>query len=131
VWQDIINHGSSKDSSVLAELNLTEEQQARHIAIIERNFGVKDDQELKDSLVNEFQLGIHYQNLAEKWGGETDLLGILEQIRATLPSNPSPSCHHFFGGDRKRKLDDEHPSSAESEEEQSCCSSVTPKISRG
>ena len=84
-WQAIIE-GQTDNSSILDVLNFSIEEQAQHITSICQKYGPRLDEALKAHLCATFNIESPFKNLAEKFGGETDLIGILEQKQAILTS---------------------------------------------
>ena len=88
-WQAVINCEVA-DSSILDVLNFSIEEQAQHITSICQKYGPRLDEALKAHLRATFNIESPFKNLAEKFGGETNLMGILEQKQATqISQKPS------------------------------------------
>lgn len=89
-WEAIIDGNTQTDTSILNELNFTEEELHQHISSISEKYGSKLDGDLMAYLHRTINVMVPFKNLAEKFGGETDLSGILVQKLATIaPKKPS------------------------------------------
>ena len=76
-WRAIIE-GETPDSSILDALNFSAEEQAQHIASISLKYGSQLDETLTAHLRSTFEVTPPFRHLAGKFGGEIDLMGIIE-----------------------------------------------------
>ena len=75
--------GKSSSPSPLDELNFTAEEQNQHIASITEMFKHRLDDTLRRYIQRRLEVALP-SNLAEKFGGEVDLTGMLVQKKAAL-----------------------------------------------
>jgi hypothetical protein len=91
IFQTIIN-GEEADTSILSQLNLSEEQRTQHIQSIsqklENKYEGQFNAELRAYLIATLNVNKPFRNLAEKFGGQVGLTEILETKIQEMCSRP-------------------------------------------